>query len=119
VPSTSGNTRGAIEKTGSSCPLGFSRSGNYCTSSLSNNREAIQKTGKSCPLGWCSYGAYSVRYRWAMGFRFRRSARLGPLRCHLSGPEFHLCEWLRRFRSTFPLLAVVVPAAPWGCPAPV
>ena len=33
VPSTSGNTRGALEKTGSSCPLGFYSSGNYCLSS--------------------------------------------------------------------------------------
>ncbi|MCP9943484.1 hypothetical protein KBY70_13930 [Cyanobium sp. ATX 6E8] len=48
VPSKSSNTRGAIEKTGSSCPLGFYASGNYCLSSPSNDREAIQKTGKSC-----------------------------------------------------------------------
>jgi hypothetical protein len=57
VPSSSGNTRGAIEKTGNGCPLGFYSSGNYCLSSPSNNREAIQKTGKSCPLGWFSSGS--------------------------------------------------------------
>ena len=33
VPSTSGNTRGAIEKSGNSCPLGFYSSGNYCVKS--------------------------------------------------------------------------------------
>jgi len=63
VPSTSGNTRGAIEKTGNSCPLGFYASGNYCLSSPSNDREAIQKTGKSCPLGWFSSGSYCLKSR--------------------------------------------------------
>ena len=57
------NTRGAIEKTGSSCPLGFYGSGNYCVSSPSNDREAIQKTGNSCPLGWFSSGSYCVKSR--------------------------------------------------------
>ena len=52
VSSKSGNTRGAIEKTGNNYPLGSYSSGNYCVSSPSNDREAIQKTGKSCPLGW-------------------------------------------------------------------
>jgi hypothetical protein len=33
VPSTNGNTRGAIEKAGNSCPLGFYSSGNYCVKS--------------------------------------------------------------------------------------
>ena len=46
VPSTSDNTRGAIEKSGSSCHLGFYSSGNYCLSSPSIDREAIQKSGK-------------------------------------------------------------------------
>jgi hypothetical protein len=63
VPSKSGNTRGAIEKSGSGCPLGFYSSGNYCVSSPSNNREAIQKTGSSCPLGWFSSGSYCVKSR--------------------------------------------------------
>ena len=63
VPSSSGNTRGAIEKSGSSCPLGFYSSGNYCLSSPSNDREAIQKTGNSCPLGWFSSGSYCVKSR--------------------------------------------------------
>ncbi|MCP9778396.1 hypothetical protein [Cyanobium sp. Tous-M-B4] len=63
VPSTSGNTRGAIEKSGNSCPLGFYSSGNYCLSSPSNEREAIQKTGKSCPLGWYSSGNYCAKSR--------------------------------------------------------
>ena len=63
VPSSSGNTRGAIEKAGSSCPLGFYSSGNYCLSSPSNEREAIQKSGKGCPLGWYSSGSYCVRSR--------------------------------------------------------
>jgi len=63
VLSASDNTRGAIEKTGSSCPLGFYGSGNYCVSSPSNDREAIQKTGNSCPLGWFSSGSYCVKSR--------------------------------------------------------
>jgi len=63
VPSSSGNTRGAIEKTGNSCPLGFYSSGNYCLSGPSNDREAIQKTGKSCPLGWFSSGSYCLKSR--------------------------------------------------------
>ena len=52
VPSSGGNTRGAIEKSGAGCPLGFYSSGNYCLSSPSNEREAIQKSGKGCPLAW-------------------------------------------------------------------
>jgi hypothetical protein len=63
VPSSSGNTRGAIEKGGNSCPLGFYSSGNYCLSSPTSDREAIQKTGKSCPLGWFSSGSYCVKSR--------------------------------------------------------
>ena len=63
VPSSGGNTRGAIEKTGNSCPLGFYSSGNYCLSGPSNDREAIQKTGKSCPLGWFSSGSYCLKSR--------------------------------------------------------
>ena len=63
VPSSSDNTRGAIEKTGSSCPLDFYGSGNTCVSSPSNNREAIQKTGNSCPLGWFSSGSTYVKSR--------------------------------------------------------
>jgi hypothetical protein len=63
VPTPSGNTRGAIEKTGTSCPLGFYSSGNYCVSSPSSNREAIQKKGNSCPLGWSNSGSYCVKSR--------------------------------------------------------
>jgi hypothetical protein len=63
VPSSGGNTRGAIEKSGAGCPLGFYSSSNYCLSSPSNNREAIQKTGNSCPLGWFSSGNYCVKSR--------------------------------------------------------
>jgi len=63
VPSRSGNTRGALEKTGSSCPLGFYSSGSYCLSSPSNNRQAIPKQGGSCPLGWFSSGSYCVQSR--------------------------------------------------------
>ena len=63
VPSSSGNTRGAIEKSSGSCPLGFFSSGNYCLSNLSNEREAIQKTGSSCPLGWFSSGSYCLKSR--------------------------------------------------------
>lgn len=63
VPSTNGNTRSAIEKSGNSCPLGFYSSGNYCLSSPSNNREAIQMTGNSCPLGWFSSGSYCIKGR--------------------------------------------------------
>ena len=63
VPSKSGNTRGAIEKSGKGCPLGFYSSGAYCVSSPSNTREAIQKQGNSCPLGWYSSGNYCVQTR--------------------------------------------------------
>ena len=63
VPSSGGNTRGAIEKSGAGCPLGFYSSGNYCLSSPSNDREAIQKSGKGCPLGWYSTGGYCVKSR--------------------------------------------------------
>jgi hypothetical protein len=63
VPSSGGNTRGAIEKVGGSCPLGFYSSGNYCLSSSGNDREAIQKTGKGCPLGWFSSGSYCIKSR--------------------------------------------------------
>ena len=62
VPSSGGNSRGAIEKSGS-CPLGFYSSGNYCVSSPSSNREAIQKTGNSCPLGYYGSGSYCVKSR--------------------------------------------------------
>ncbi len=61
VPTSSGNTRGAIEKSGNSCPLGFYLSGNYCLSSPITQREAILKTGNSCPLGWFSSGSYCVK----------------------------------------------------------
>jgi hypothetical protein len=63
VPSSGGNTRGAIEKSGAGCPLGFYSSGNYCLSSPSNEREAIQKSGQGCPLGWYSSGNYCARSR--------------------------------------------------------
>ena len=63
VPSKSGNTRGAIEKSGSSCPIGFFSSGDYCVSSPNNQREAIQKSGNSCPIGWFSSGQYCVKNR--------------------------------------------------------
>ena len=63
VPSSGGNTRGAIEKSGAGCPLGFYSSGSYCVSSPSNEREAIQKSGKGCPLGWYSSGSYCVKSR--------------------------------------------------------
>jgi len=63
VPSSGGNSRGAIEKVGGGCPLGFYTSGNYCGSSPSNDSEAIQKTGKGCPLGWYSSGGYCTMNR--------------------------------------------------------
>ena len=63
VPSKSGNTREALEKTGNGCPLGFYSSGNYCVSSPSNSREAIHKQGGSCPLGWYSSGSYCLKSR--------------------------------------------------------
>ena len=62
VPSSGGNTRGAIEKNGS-CPLGFYSSGNYCVSSPSSNRQVIEKNGRSCPLGWTSSGSYCAQSR--------------------------------------------------------
>jgi hypothetical protein len=63
VPSSGSNTRGAIEKSGNGCPLGFYASGNYCLSSPSNERETIQKSGNACPLGWFSSGSYCVKNR--------------------------------------------------------
>ena len=62
VPSSGGNTRGAIKNSGS-CPLGFYSSGNYCVSSPSNNRQVIEKIGQSCPLGWSSNGNYCQKSR--------------------------------------------------------
>ena len=62
VPSSGGNSRGAIERE-AGCPLGFYSSGSYCVSSPSNYREAIQKTGNGCPLGWYSSGGYCVKSR--------------------------------------------------------
>jgi hypothetical protein len=62
VPSSGGNSRGAIEKSGS-CPLGFYSSGNYCLSSPSNNRQVIEKNGRSCPLAWTSLVNYCAQ-RW-------------------------------------------------------
>lgn len=61
VPSSSGHTRGALEKVGNSCPLGFYTSGAYCLSGASQNREAIHKQGSSCPLGWYTSGSYCLR----------------------------------------------------------
>ena len=63
LPSSSGSSSGAIEKSGNSCPLGFYSSSNYCVSSLSNHREAIQKIGNSCPLGWFTFGNYCLKSR--------------------------------------------------------
>ena len=63
VPSSGGNSRGAIEKTGNSCPIGFYSAGNYCLSSPQNEREAIQKNGNSCPIGWFSSSDYCVKSR--------------------------------------------------------
>jgi hypothetical protein len=63
VPSSGGNSRGAIEKSGAGCPLGFYSSGSYCISSPSNEQEAIQKSGKGYPLGWYSSGGYCVKSR--------------------------------------------------------
>ncbi len=63
VPSSGGNTRRAIKKSGSSCPIGFYSSGDYCVSSPNNQREAIQKSGNSCPIGWFSSGSYCVKNR--------------------------------------------------------
>jgi len=51
------NNREAIQKQGTSCPLGFYSSGSYCLSSPSNNRQAIPKQGGGCPLGWFSSGS--------------------------------------------------------------
>ena len=63
VPSSGGNSHGAIEKREAGCPLGFYSSGSYCVSSPSNEREAIQKTAKGCPLGWYSSDGYCVKSR--------------------------------------------------------
>jgi hypothetical protein len=46
------------------CPLGYYASGSYCVpSSNGNTRGAIEKTGNSCPLGWSSSGNYCVKSR--------------------------------------------------------
>jgi hypothetical protein len=63
VPSSSSGTRGAIEKSGNGCPMGFYSSGNYCLSTPSNQREAIQKVGPGCPMGWFGSGTYCVKSR--------------------------------------------------------
>jgi len=47
-----------------SCPLGYTSSGSYCVpSSGGNTRGAIEKIGKSCPLGWFSSGSYCIKSR--------------------------------------------------------
>ena len=47
-----------------SCPLGYYSSGSYCVpSSVGNTRGAIEKSGKSCPLGWTSSGNYCQKSR--------------------------------------------------------
>jgi len=47
-----------------SCPLGYTSSGSYCVpSSGGNTRGAIEKSGKSCPLGWFSSGSYCIKSR--------------------------------------------------------
>jgi hypothetical protein len=52
-----------LSKVGS-CPLGYYASGSYCVpSSNGNTRGAIEKTGNSCPLGWSSSGNYCVKSR--------------------------------------------------------
>jgi hypothetical protein len=63
LPSANGNTRGAIEMTGNSCPLDFYASGNDCVSSTSSKREAIPNTGQSCPRGGYSSGNYCLKSR--------------------------------------------------------
>ena len=46
------------------CPLGYYSSGSYCVPSTSGNtRGAIEKSGNSCPLGWFSSGSYCVKSR--------------------------------------------------------
>ena len=46
------------------CPLGYYSSGSYCVpSSTGNTRGAIEKSGNSCPLGWFSSGSYCVKSR--------------------------------------------------------
>ena len=94
VPSSSGNTRGAIEKSSSSCPLGFFSSGNYCLSSPSNEREAIQKTGSSCPLGWFSSGSFCLKSRWCMHQLVHRHLRAttAPSEMRIQSSSFILIE---------------------------
>jgi len=47
-----------------SCPLGYTSSGSYCVpSSGGNTRGAIEKSGNSCPLGWFSSGSYCIKSR--------------------------------------------------------
>ncbi|MCP9774826.1 hypothetical protein [Cyanobium sp. WAJ14-Wanaka] len=47
-----------------SCPLGYYSSGSYCVpSSGGNTRGAIEKSGNSCPLGWYSSSGYCVKSR--------------------------------------------------------
>jgi len=44
------------------CPLGYDSSGNDCVPGKSGNtRGAIKKSGRSCPLGWFAFGSYSVK----------------------------------------------------------
>jgi hypothetical protein len=47
-----------------SCPLGYYSSGSYCVpSSGGNTKGAIEKSGRSCPLGYYSSGNYCVKSR--------------------------------------------------------
>ena len=46
------------------CPLGYYSSGGYCVpSSGGNTSGAIEKSGNGCPLGWYSSGGYCVKSR--------------------------------------------------------
>ena len=46
------------------CPLGYYSSGSYCVpTSGGNTRGAIEKVGVGCPLGWYSSGCYCVKSR--------------------------------------------------------
>ena len=61
TPSSGGQSRGALERSGgSTCPLGFSPSGAYCVSNPGNQRQAIPREGSICPLGYVRSGGYCL-----------------------------------------------------------
>ncbi len=49
-----------LERSGSSCPTGYRRSGEYCVPYKDTSRAAMPRAGNSCPTGYRRSGEYCV-----------------------------------------------------------